>query len=66
MFRLVNLRFTRFPNTVFDRGELVACRNISKGQRIRIPVPDKKLRTCAEMSEIRRLAEESYKHAIRN
>ena len=43
MFRLVNLRLSRVPNTMFRRGDLVATEVIQKGECIRIPAPEKML-----------------------
>ena len=63
MYRLVNLQFSRVPNTVFRRGDLVASQVIQKGECIRIPAPEKIERTKEERKEINRLAEMSYKHA---
>ena len=63
MFRLVNLRFSRVPNTLFRKGELVATQVIQKGECIRIPTPKKIHRTKEERKEIDRLADMSYKHA---
>ena len=64
MFRLVNLRFSRFPNTLFKKGNLVAIQDIRKGERIRPPAPEKIHRTKDEKEEIRRLADMAYKHAL--
>lgn len=64
MFRLVNLRFSRFPNTLFKKGNLVAIQNIRKGERIRPPAPKKISRTTEEKKEIQRLADMAYKHAL--
>ena len=64
MFRLVNLRFSRVPNTLFHRGDLVAKHTIHKGECIRIPAPKRIHRTKEERKEIERLAEMSYKHAL--
>lgn len=66
MFRLINLRFSRIPNTLFKHGDLVAIQDIHKGECIRIPAPTKILRTKEEKKEITRLAEISYNFAIRN
>lgn len=63
MFRLVNLRFSRAPNTMFRRGDLVATELIQKGECIRIPAPEKIHRTKEERREVDRLADMSYKHA---
>lgn len=63
MFRLVNLRFSRVPNTLFRKGDLVATKVIQKGECIRIPEPKKIHRTKEERKEIDRLADMSYKHA---
>ena len=64
MFRLVNLRFSRAPNTLFRRGDLVAMQDIKRGECIRIPAPEKTHRTKEERREIDRLADMSYKHAL--
>ena len=64
MFRLVNLRFSQFPNTLFKKGNLIAIHDIQKGERIRPPAPKKISRTKEERKEIERLAEMSYKHAL--
>ena len=64
MFRLVNLRFSRAPNTLFRRGDLVASQVIQKGECIRIPAPEKIHRTKEERREIDRLADMLYKHAM--
>ena len=66
MFRLVNLRFSRFPNTLFRKGELVAIQDIRKGECIRPPAPPKILRTKEERKEIERLADETYTFATKN
>lgn len=63
MFRLVNLRLSRVPNTMFRRGDLVATEVIQKGECIRIPAPEKIHRTKEERREIDRLADMAYKHA---
>lgn len=63
MFRLVNLRFSRIPNTVFRRGDLVASQVIQKGECIRIPAPKKIHRSKEDRREVDRLADMSYKHA---
>lgn len=63
MFRLVNLRLSRAPNTMFRRGDLVATEVIQKGECIRIPAPEKIHRTKEERREVDRLADMSYKHA---
>ena len=66
MFRLVNLRFSRLPNTLFRKGDLVAIQDIRKGERIRPPAPEKILRTREEKEEIQRLADETYTFAVKN
>ena len=63
MFRLVNLRFSRAPNTLFRRGDLVAMQDIKQGECIRVPAPKKIHRTKEERREVDRLADMSYKHA---
>ena len=63
MFRLVNLRLSRAPNTMFRRVDLVATEVIQQGECIRIPAPEKIHRTKEERREVDRLAEISYKHA---
>ena len=63
MTRLASLRFSRVPNTLFRKGDLVASQVIQKGECIRIPAPKKIHRTKEEMKEIERLADMSYKHA---
>jgi len=66
MYRLVNLRFSRFPNTLFHHGDLVAIQNIHKGECIRIPRPEKPLRSKEERKEINRLATMTHRLAIKN
>jgi len=66
MFRLVNIRFSRFPNTLFREGNLVAIQHIRKGECIRVPTPLKIHRSLNEKKEIDRLADVSYQHAIKN
>lgn len=66
MFRLVNIRSSRFPNTLIWKGGLIATRDIRRGDRIRVPAPEKILRTREEKEEIRRLAQETYTFAIKN
>lgn len=63
MFRLVNLRFSRAPNTKFRKGELVATQVIQQGECIWIPAPKRVHRTKEERREIDRLADMSYIHA---
>ena len=63
MFRLVNLRFSRVPNTLFRKGDLVASHVIQKGECIRIPAPKKIYRSKEERREVDRLADVSYEHA---
>ena len=65
MFRLVNLRFSRVPNTLFRKGDLVATQVIQKGECIRIPAPEQIHRTKEERKEIERLAEVAYKHIMK-
>jgi hypothetical protein len=65
MFRLVNLRFSRVPNTLFRKGDLVATQVIQKGECIRTPAPEQIHRTKEERKEIERLAEMAYKHIMK-
>jgi len=65
MFRMVNLRFSRAPNTFFHKGDLVAAQKIQKGECIRIPAPEQIHRTKEEQKEIDRLADMSYKHIMK-
>lgn len=66
MFRLINIRFSRIPNTLFNKGQLVAVQDIRRGETIRPPAPEKIIRTKADREELTRLANESYRFAIKN
>jgi len=66
MFRLVNLRYSHLPNTLFRKGDLVAIQDIRKGECIRLPAPKKILRSEEEKKEIRRLADVTYEFALKN
>ena len=66
MYRLVNLRFSRIPNTMFRRGDLVAIQDIRRGECIRVPRPKRVYRSAKDRKEIDRLGDVSYWHAIKN
>ena len=66
MYRRLNIRCSRIPNTLFRKGNLVAVQDIRRGECIRIPMPRKIKRTQKEKKELGRLANVSYSHAINN
>lgn len=66
MFRMVNLRTSHAANTFLKKGNVVATRDIQKGEFIRVPKPSRIHRTLKERKEIDRLADMSYYHAVKN